>query len=72
MAQDLVNLHTDEWIRTHPLDFLSQSGKAVEVVRLVSEIDWNDLGAVLVDTCEPAEPLARKHIPTLFAFHFTY
>ncbi len=47
MAQDLVNLHTDESIRTHPLDFLSQSGKAVDVVRLVSEIDWNDVGAVL-------------------------
>src|SRR5215469_5988112 len=72
MAQDLVSLHTNLWIRTHPLHLLSQGSKTVEVVRLVGEIDRNNVRTVLVGTCEPAEPQPRKQIPALFAAHFAY
>ncbi len=71
MAQDLVNLQANHWIRTHPLHFLSPSCKAVDVVGLVGEVNWNDVGPVLVSACEPAESQARKQVPTLSAAHLT-
>jgi hypothetical protein len=34
--------HTNQRIRMHPLDFLSQDGQAIEVIGLIDETDSSD------------------------------
>ena len=43
----LINLQADERIGAHPLDLLSECGEPVEMLSIVREVDWKNIGLVV-------------------------
>ena len=69
-VDNLLHLYTDQWVRTHPLDFLTDRGKAIETLIVVSEIDRHDVRLTPVDAREPSETRTGQqvhaHLPGQF------
>src|SRR6476646_7465574 len=65
-----VGFDAHKRIAAHPLDFLPNRRKAVEVGVLVSKIEWRDVRLALSRAGQPAELVARQKIKAGLSGHF--
>jgi hypothetical protein len=60
----------DPRVGAHPLDLLADRGKAIQVVILVSEIEWHDVRLGPLSARQPAETRTSQQIQTRFPSQF--
>jgi hypothetical protein len=52
VGQELVDLETDKGILAHPVDFLAQSGIAIQKLAVQVDMYGNDVWLIIVSACE--------------------
>src|ERR1044072_3104706 len=63
---DFINFETDQWVGTHPLYFLPECCKTVEIVSVVKgKVERQHIRVILIRASQPAKPRSRQGLVTL-------
>jgi len=66
---NFIDLHANQWIQPHPLNFAADGGEATQTVGIVREIKGNDIGPVVGSTRESAIAQASEHFAAFPTTH---
>jgi len=69
VAPNVIDLHANQWIQSHPFNFPAHGGEAAQTVGVVCEIKWNDIGPIVGGTREPAIAQTLKHFAAFPSSH---
>jgi hypothetical protein len=70
LSCDFVDLDTHQGILSHPLDLLTERGKAIEVLAVEVEMYGNDVGLVVPSASQPTDVGRGQHGAALAIRHF--
>ena len=70
MSSEVLDLETDKRVLSHPFDFLTQCGKAVEKITGQVDMNGNDVRLIVVGAGQPGETGLGKHCAALLLRHF--
>jgi hypothetical protein len=70
VSADVVGFDTDERVLAHPFNLLSDSRKPVKSIRIETEIDRHDVGAIVATAGQPPESESNEQFSTFLRSHF--
>jgi hypothetical protein len=69
VSDEFVDFETDKGILSHPLDFLTQCGVAIEKLAVQIDMNGNNVWLVVMGACQASDICPREHCTALSFGH---